>query len=60
MKMGRNLRLVLVTLMLASGLMITELAVADAHCYEDGNCNVCDFWDGEVYRGFVRWCPREY
>ena len=58
MRARRYLRCAFAVLVLVLGMTFLKFAEAETHCYEVGNCNICDFWDGETYQGYVKWCPR--
>lgn len=51
-------RLSILALLLAAVLPLA--VVASTHCYEVGNCTICDFWNGTTYAGFMRWCRPAY
>ncbi len=53
---GRRIavRIVLLAMVLA---IVSVLSVkATVECNDFGNCTYCDYWNGDVYAGYIKWC----
>ena len=47
------IRLGLLVLLLGA---VVQFMMAEVNCYDIDNCTYCDFWNGNSYAGYMRWC----
>jgi hypothetical protein len=53
---GRRLAVKIFLLAMVLAIVSTLSVKATVGCNDYGNCTYCDYWNGDTYAGFIKWC----